>query len=393
MANEDLISGKEYQVTNVEDPTWRTYSTSASGRAISSIYHPATKRASRMASFMEKSNITNESLYMYITTESVQELNLERCAALSNKILKCIGEFCPRLTTLNLQHCTQVKDSTVRIITNGCPDLTYVNLGLCHLITDDALSHIFSHCKGLRVLSVHSCERIEGRSFSDIKASGKLEVLDVGYCVNLADWCLQYVSEYCPELIHLDVSGCPKIGDDGLCSIVQHCTKLETLRCMLCDQADVTTRSLGVLTKFATNLKVLELTGIRQLTDKCLEGIAKHGGNLEFISLSGCVLITDASIALIEENCNNLRCIELCSCRLLSVQPILNLIHAVKKLKKVVVSDCNISESELSILKSYTQRCTIVKHGIPAPPQNEFVCFQVKKATAKKKKKVVKKKK
>jgi hypothetical protein len=263
---------------------------------------------------------------------------------------------------------------------------------MCYLITDEALTDIFNHCKDLKVLSVHSCDKITGSSFVGVKNTPKLEVLDVSYCANLADWSLQFVSEYCPQLVHLDMSGCNQIGDDGLCNIVQHCIVLETLRVMLCDQPTITSRSLAVLTKFATKLKVLELTGVKQLNDECVEGIARKGQNLEFLSLNGCTKITDTSINFIEEYCQNLKCIEVCSCRELTVQPLLDLIHSVKKLRRVVISECNISESELSILRSYTQRCTIYKHDIPAEQVQEFVCYQTKKPPVKKKKAATKKK-
>jgi F-box/leucine-rich repeat protein 2/20 len=397
------IKGSEFKKTDITDQTWRTYSTSASGRAVSSIYHPITKRASRVSNFMEKSTITNESLYTFMTTEQVEELNLERCSWLSNKVLRGIGEYCPYLTTLNFQHCTQIRDTTIRAITNGCCNISFINLGyvffvfsnfhrMCYLITDEALTDIFNHCKDLKVLSVHSCDKITGSSFVGVKNTPKLEVLDVSYCANLADWSLQFVSEYCPQLVHLDMSGCNQIGDDGLCNIVQHCTVLETLRVMLCDQPTITSRSLAVLTKFATKLKVLELTGVKQLNDECVEGIARKGQNLEFLSLNGCTKITDTSINFIEEYCQNLKCIEVCSCRELTVQPLLDLIHSVKKLRRVVISECNISESELSILRSYTQRCTIYKHDIPAEQVQEFVCYQTKKPPVKKKKSATKKK-
>lgn len=123
------ITGNEFKVLDINDRTWRTYSSSASGRAVTSIYHPITKRSSRINNFMERSQVTNESLYTFITTEQVKDLNLEMCPWLDNKILKSIGELCPRLTTLNFQNCTQVRDSTIRAITNGCPNIFFLNLG------------------------------------------------------------------------------------------------------------------------------------------------------------------------------------------------------------------------------------------------------------------------
>ena len=122
-------SGEKYIEPSLEDETWRTYSDSPTGRTVSSIYNPNTKRPTRIQSFIDKCTITNESLYTYMMTEYVEELDLERCSELSNKILVNIGQFCPSLTSLNLQHCTQIVDSTVRIIVNGCPLLKCINLG------------------------------------------------------------------------------------------------------------------------------------------------------------------------------------------------------------------------------------------------------------------------
>jgi hypothetical protein len=122
-------AGERYIEPPVDDPSWRTYSSSPTGRTVSSIYNSSTKRPTKIHSFIDKSKITNESLYTYISTEFVEELDLERCNWINNKILVNIGQFCPSLTTLNFQNCTQIVDSTIRIIVNGCPSLKFINLG------------------------------------------------------------------------------------------------------------------------------------------------------------------------------------------------------------------------------------------------------------------------
>ena len=148
---------------------------------------------------------------------------------------------------------------------------------LCVLLTDDAVKEIFLHCPDLRILSVHSCEKITGESFFDVKGCENLELLDLSYCTNFSDLALQYVSEYCPKLKNLDLSGCSQISSDGFTAVYRHCTQIETLRLMLCDQESITAECLADITKYAKSMKVLELTGVRQLTNAAVEKIAMGG--------------------------------------------------------------------------------------------------------------------
>lgn len=111
------------------DPTLRTYTSSPTGRKVNTIYHPFTKQPSQIDLFMDKSSVTNETLYTFITTEFVDELDLEHCHWISNRILESIGQFCQQLAILNLQHCIQLVDRTIIVIANGCPNITSLNVG------------------------------------------------------------------------------------------------------------------------------------------------------------------------------------------------------------------------------------------------------------------------
>lgn len=66
MRTENIISG--IPMMDGVDGTERKYTTSPSGRTVDTIFHPKTKRPSRIFNFMKRSSITNDSLYTYITT-------------------------------------------------------------------------------------------------------------------------------------------------------------------------------------------------------------------------------------------------------------------------------------------------------------------------------------
>lgn len=357
------------------DETWRTYQSNPNGRTVVSIYHPETKRPTNIQSFIQKSTVTNESLYTFITTEFIEELNLERCIWIANRILRYIGEFCPHLTVLNLQHCVQLRDSTLTYIASGCKNLISLNIGMCEMVTDVGLSSIFSHCKFLKILSAHSCPRLDGTSLSIISVCPNIEVLDFSYCEKFTDIGLQCIGEYCPSVRHIDLSGCKGIGDEGFLSLVQHCIDLETLRVMLCDQEKLTDSGLKSATRYAFNLRVLELTGVKQLTDEALIEIFKYGRALEFLAISGCENITDAALIHASETCFNLRCIEISRCKKISISGMIDLIHNIKSLSKLVINDCFISDAQLQILEKVTKRCVVIKQTKPLERSKFFFTY------------------
>lgn len=375
----------------INDPTWRSYIATPTGRAVSSIYHPATHRPSHIINFVDKSTVTNESLYTYITTELVEELDLERCFWIGNSILESIGQYCLQLAVLNLQHCHQLLDKTLAVIAGGCPNISSLNIGMCSLVTDHGLQEIFVHCHDLRVLSIHSCTGINGTSFQHISNCKGLEVLDISYCTALKDFALQHVAEHCKYLLHLDASGCSSLGDDGVLSICRHCENLETLRLMLCDQPTLTSHCLGAITKFGQSIRALELTGVRQLTDDDISSLAQHGFGIEFLSLNGCSGLTDKSLSSIMLYCRRLKCCEICACHSMTLQGMIDLVHNIRTLTRLIISECNISESELEILKKVTPRCVIVKQGhVPLQPMR-IVTMKPRAKKKLKKKRMVKK--
>jgi F-box/leucine-rich repeat protein 2/20 len=261
---------------------------------------------------------------------------------------------------------------------------------MCVLLTDEALKDIFLHSKDLRVLCTHSCEKITGESFYNVKDCENLEVLDLSYCSNLSDVALQYISEYCPKLIHLDISGCSLIGSDGLSAVYRHCSKLEKLRLMLCDQPSLTPECLADITKFAQAIKVLELTGVRQLTDASAEKIARYGSQIQFLAMNGCVDITDRAVSAIGKNCTQLRVVEFCACKKVTVQSLLDVIHTVKTLTRMVISECSISDSELEILRKYSSRCSILKHGPGEKEKKSYYVMYTKTGGTKPRRRVAK---
>jgi len=368
------------------DDTWRTYQSNPTGRTVVSIYHPETKRPTNVQSFIQKSAVTNESLYTYITTEYVEELSLERCVWIANRILRYIGEFCPHLNVLNLQHCVQLRDSTLTYIAKGCKNLMSLNVGMCDMITDQSLASVFENCKFLKILSVHTCPLIDGSSLSAVAKCPNIEVFDFSYCPKLTDVALQCIGEYCPHVRHIDLTGCKGIGNEGFISLMQHCVELETIRIMLCDQPQLNGTALRVATRYAFNLRVLEMTGVKHLTDDALVEILKYGRGLEFLSISGCDDITDAGLAHASQTCHNLRCVEMSRCRKVSLAAMIDLVHNIKTLSKLVINDCFISEAQLKILEKVTNRCVIVKQQKPVEPPKFFFTYTkpVKKKKGKK---------
>jgi hypothetical protein len=141
-------------------------------------------------------------------------------------------------------------------------------------------------------------------------------------------------------------------------------------------------------------LRVLDLTGLRQLTDEAVAKLGEFGECLEFLGLNGCVNLTDKSIMDLALYCRSLKCLEIARCRQLSLQAMIELVHSTQNtLNKLVITECNISESELDILKQVSPQCIVIKQRHEAVAPQNFVAYTKPPKAAKKAKKGGKKKK
>ncbi len=254
------------------------------------------------------------------------------------------GPSCRNLTHLNLAGCTALTSfphflaigpSLVHLNIEGCPNLSgyflqstiEFNPGLAFArnAQGDLLSQeeIIRRRQPMRV-AMENLDFRDGSEVTDkevirrVKTYIGLTHIDLkpspSVCklTKLTDRSLIAISEYCPELESLSVSGWDSMTDDGIISLVTGCPGLVSLDL---SHINLTDKALIAIAKCCPNLTSLQL-GFCEITDKGITALTKGCQQLADLSLVCCFGLTDVSVGAIEQNCSSLTAITIDTSRL-----------------------------------------------------------------------------
>ncbi|XP_033748962.1 putative RNA-binding protein EEED8.10 isoform X1 [Pecten maximus] len=211
---------------------------------------------------------------------------LERVDIQSNSRIvgDCFHSVPTTLKYLDLDHCTKLTDLGIRKIGLRCKHLTELFISHCKSLTDQSLVNITQNLKKLKAL------RMEGSytqiTTSGLKKIGQLVCLEeVSFAQNstVDDEILIQCALGCPNLAHIDVSGCYK-----------HVTDL----------------GLQALTR-CYDLSYLNISYLSHVSDSCVESLATRLGKLKTLIGRVCSGITDQAMMTFADICYDLELLDL----------------------------------------------------------------------------------
>ena len=148
-----------------------------------------------------------------------QEISLELIEFSTERITDAILESacrrCKNLRELAIKNSWQVTDRGVHHIAVNLPKLVHLSLVGVVNITDSAVFELTKGPQRWEYLSFSLCSNLTDSMvfyFTETKTESVIH-LDLSHCSKLTDSILSYVSQICPRLRYLNVSGCPLISD------------------------------------------------------------------------------------------------------------------------------------------------------------------------------------
>ncbi|XP_051002655.1 F-box/LRR-repeat protein 15 isoform X1 [Acomys russatus] len=121
----------------------------------------------------------------------LRSVALASCGQLSRRALGALAEGCPRLQRLSLAHCDWVDGLALRGLADRCPALEELDLTACRQLKDEAIVYLAQ------------------------RRGAGLRSLSLAVNANVGDTAVQELARNCPQLEHLDLTGCLRVGSDG----------------------------------------------------------------------------------------------------------------------------------------------------------------------------------
>lgn len=282
---------------------------------------------------IEKNYATKEVLMGLAGCLKLQRLNVKHAVHVTDEVIAALAKRCP-LRALSLNK-GDITDNALALLSDCV--LEVLDLVDCLALTDEGLFHLKHHSrlhvlqlpwnknissKGLahlqklplQVLNVSMCPEVTDQGLAEL-ANCPLERLSVNGC-NISDAGLANLQKQ-QSLRWLAVEGCTKITDAGLASLrglerlellhLAHCTRLTDAG--LANIAHLPLRILHIsrnpllsddcLARLSPTIQNLEVNWSPWLTNKGLQHLGERLPNLRVLDVSGCKQLTDAGLGFI----------------------------------------------------------------------------------------------
>lgn len=222
-------------------------------------------------------------------------LNLDACHAVTDKGVKSFADACGKhIAALSLYWNTRITDSAALSIALRCgPTLTSLCLSGCQHITSTGVLSLASRCRNLVMLDLTRMPRVDDTALGAIiQANAGLCELYLFASSQYSDAPLLTLAARCSNLRHLDCTGLRRLTDTAICAIASNCRELRTL--ILSWVVELTDRAVIALSQGCPLLATLSLHGIKGVSDVGLAALAQHlSKTMAALDVRGCILLQD----------------------------------------------------------------------------------------------------
>eukprot|EP00457_Paulinella_chromatophora_P008070 gb/GEZN01008097.1/.p1 GENE.gb/GEZN01008097.1/~~gb/GEZN01008097.1/.p1 ORF type:complete len:328 (+),score=16.99 gb/GEZN01008097.1/:397-1380(+) len=270
----------------------------------------------------------------------LEVLSLSDCEEVSDQGMRFLALRCRRLRKISLAN-TSTSDEGAAVLGTFCGMLEYINMDGCIGISDRGLAALMSGCH-INTLSLAGTKVVlESAMFEKSMTNHwrDLTKINLSRC-KISDGALGRLSLVAPALLHLDLTWCEKLTDQGLAFLCGYHARSCPLPFPVLSSSDssssFSTSSSASSSSFSPwlfqtqpssaegclHLRTLVLTQCKALTDLALRHIGTRLRLLERLELKGCHQLTQNGVAHLL-HCSVLRYLDLRGCYEVSSQALI----------------------------------------------------------------------
>ena len=251
-------------------------------------------------------------------------LNVGKCNYSFAHILQCSSTLVT-VTALHLHNLQAMADADIAHVLRACKQLRTIKLlnathaGTLSLV---ALASSCCHLRRLQISASHATivNELLTRELVSTCFSSPLQALEIPMCFRYSLTAMRHmITVFGGALFSaLDLSGCVQLGDAGICSIVNLCSRMETFIAKFSPASDATCQALSK----CSNLSTLDLSGSLP-SRKGLVALASLAPSLRLLSLSRCTAVNDANLCELLRLLPNVRFVDIIGCPAVSFSTIM----------------------------------------------------------------------
>ncbi|KAL8638401.1 MAG: hypothetical protein Q9228_004446 [Teloschistes exilis] len=199
----------------------------------------------------------------------------------------------------------------------------------------------FMCCKRIERLTLTGCTRLTDHGVvSIVNGSNSLLALDITGLDAVTDHTLGAVAEHCPRLQGLNITDCSKVTDESLVAVAKRCRHLKRLKLNNCTL--VTDESVTTVARHCPAMLEIDLHNCRQITNESITALLSRGRQLRELRVAHCSSITNSAFLELPKHLafESLRILDLTACFQLQDEAVEKIIETSPRLRNLVLAKC-----------------------------------------------------
>ncbi|KAL0315831.1 UNVERIFIED_CONTAM: hypothetical protein Sradi_5461300 [Sesamum radiatum] len=247
----------------------------------------------------------------------------------------------PALTTISLKGAYRLTDAGLSMLVTSAPSLKSVDISQCPLLTSEGICFLanslslvlrelyLDNCQGidamlilpamlklenLEVLSVAGISTVSDYFVSEFSSvhGCRMKELVLADCMELTDLSMKAIGDTCSDLHAVDLTNLCKLTDASIGHLANGCQAIQMLKfCRNIFSDEAIAAYLDVRGAF---LKDLSLNNTIQVSNHTALSLARNCRNLRSLDLSWCRSLTNEALGLIVDSCSSLEVLKLFGC-------------------------------------------------------------------------------
>ncbi|KAL2135330.1 hypothetical protein VTI74DRAFT_8983 [Chaetomium olivicolor] len=284
----------------------------------------------------------------------VRRLNLSALAEQVNDGSVVPLASCTRVERLTLTGCSNLTDQgIIALVTNNSHLYSLdVSLGSSsssstpdtvfrEQITEASIDAISENCPRLQGLNISGCFRVSNESLIRLARSCRyIKRLKLNDCTQLDDEAVLAFAENCPNILEIDLHQCRSVSNEPITTLFTKGKALRELRLANCELIDDSAFLSLPPDRTYEQLRILDLSSCSRLTDRAVARIVDVAPRLRNLVLQKCRNLTDAAVYSISKLGKNLHFLHLGHCGHITDDAVKHLVANCNRIRYIDLGCC-----------------------------------------------------
>ncbi|CAO2817973.1 unnamed protein product [Amaranthus hypochondriacus] len=267
---------------------------------------------------------------------NLRKVNLSGNYFISDKSVISLVDKCNNLEEIAVRNCTFVTQTGLGYAFQNCSNLKSISLLGMEMVVLE-ISPLLAFARNLSVLDFSYMSVSDGLLYAIVKASIPLRRLSLYHCNDftfpgvlalvrcysslelfglegvywITDQNIIDISKFLRKVHTVKLNFCSRLTSSSCFTMLKSCPSLSVLEM---EKTDMGKMTFAVNNAQNTQIRTLNLSSNKQLSNECLEKIADSCPSLEQLDVSDCPCITRKGIGEIVRNCTGLRHLQINGC-------------------------------------------------------------------------------